>query len=70
MLKAGTKDYPLPEVYVIFITENDVLKGGLGVYRIFVRPVKVYLLVFSAFTVRYIYKDIYNMYAPFPCHKG
>ena len=34
MLKAGTKDYPLPEVYVIFITENDVLGAGLGIYHI------------------------------------
>lgn len=34
MLKSGVKDYPLSDVYVIFITENDVLGEGLGVYHI------------------------------------
>ena len=34
LLNAGTKDYPLPEVYVIFITENDVMGAGLGLYHI------------------------------------
>ena len=34
-LAKGDDDYThLPEVYVIFITENDVLKGGLPLYTI------------------------------------
>ena len=34
LLKPGTEAYPLPDVYIIFITENDVLGAGLGVYHI------------------------------------
>ncbi|MBQ6773326.1 MAG: PD-(D/E)XK nuclease family transposase [Synergistaceae bacterium] len=34
-LEPGTKTFePLPEVYVIFITEKDILKGGLPIYTI------------------------------------
>ena len=33
-LKAGAKFEDLPETYVIFITENDVLGGGELIYRI------------------------------------
>lgn len=34
LLEAGTKDHLLPEVYIIFITENDVMGAGLGIYYI------------------------------------
>ena len=34
LLKAGTRDYSLPDVYIIFITENDVMGEGLGVYHV------------------------------------
>ncbi|MCM1417880.1 MAG: PD-(D/E)XK nuclease family transposase, partial [Roseburia sp.] len=32
--KKGKKEIKLPEAYVIFITENDVLGGGLPIYHI------------------------------------
>ena len=34
LLDAGSTGYPLPEVYIVFITENDVLGAGLGIYHI------------------------------------
>jgi len=34
ILKAGEDTERLPETYVIFITENDVLGGGQAVYRV------------------------------------
>ena len=34
LLKAGDDFIKLPESYVIFITENDVMKGGLPIYFI------------------------------------
>ena len=34
LLKAGDNFSKLPESYVIFITENDVMKGGLPIYYI------------------------------------
>ena len=34
LLKAGDDFSKLPESYVIFITENDVMKGGLPIYFI------------------------------------
>ena len=34
VLKAGENTENLPETYVIFITENDVLKGGKAIYHI------------------------------------
>ena len=33
-LQKGMKTEELPESFVIFITENDVLKGGYPVYHI------------------------------------
>ena len=33
-LKSGEESDSLPETYVIFITEHDVLQGGLGIYHI------------------------------------
>ena len=33
VLKSGENTENLPETYVIFITENDVLKGGKAIYH-------------------------------------
>lgn len=34
LLKSGDKDYYLPETYVVFITEHDVMHKGLPMYHI------------------------------------